>query len=292
MIGKVVEIYSEYINISLYNQDIKIRIGDWVEFPFHSVLGSIIAIERENIQVKIFGDISKIKSGDEVGLHTGINEVGIEVFGNVWGEFGTNLNNLDLNFNTKNLELSGNHKYDFIPVVRSGESVHKKQKLGYIELQKKLKYWILTPSDCDQYIVKKISSGTFGSDEKIVILESANKKYEVTPCQQFYYESKLEELNSELILATTEYDFKILVSQFLSDESNSANLNQITFLTSQKDSYELVLEKSYNIALFLAYCGNKVLYKTDLDFEIPAFESGRITNFEGEEGFLTVEKIK
>ena len=124
------------------------------------------------------------------------------------------------------------------------------------------------------------------------MLFRSTKKYEVTPCQQFYYESKLEELNSELILATAEYDFKIEVSQFLSDESNSANLNQITFLTSQKDSYELVLEKSYNIALFLAYCGNKVLYKTDLDFEIPAFESGRITNFEGEEGFLTVEKIK
>ena len=290
MIGKVVEIYSEFVNISLYNHEVKIRIGDWVEFPFHSVLGSVTAIEREYIQVKVIGDLSKIKSGEEVGLYSGIKEVSIEMFGNVWGEFGANLNQLDQNFNTKNLELSGNQKYDFIPVVRAGETVIKKQKLGYIVLQKKLKYWILAPEECREYVVKKINSGTFGSGEKIVVLESSNKKYEVTARQQFYLDSMLGEISSEVIESIADYDFKIIVSQFLGDEVNSKNLNQITFLTSQKDSYELVLEKSYNLALYLTYCGNKVLYKLDLDFDIPVFESGTIVNFEGEEGFLVVER--
>ncbi len=346
MIGKIIEINTEFTTVSLINSDLRIQIGNWVEFSSHSVVGKVIVIERESIQLKIIGEISRIKSNDEVKFYTGINEVGIELFGNVWGEFDANLNLLDRDFNTKNLELTGNYKYDFIPVVRAGETVYAKQKLGYIELQKKLKYWILTPDNFDTFQVKKINSGTFGTDEKVVTLENNEKNYEVKVTQQFKFEDELIEakevsdltgfqsnkknseytvgkvlvddevktakklqktelivilnsfqdpLNSGNIIPSnqnqSDYDFTIHVSQYLNHESESKELNYITFLTSQNDNYELVLQKSYNVALFLTYCGHKVLYKVDLDFETRTFESGKVVNYEGEEGFLKVEVL-
>jgi hypothetical protein len=314
MIGKVVEIYFEFTTISLYNSDIKIRIGDWLEFPSHSVLGSVISIEKDSIQVEVVGSLEKIKLGDEVSFYDTINEVNVELFGNVWGGFDANLELLDRDFNTKNLELSGLPKYDFIPVVRVNETVHKKQKIGYIELQKKLKYWILTPDNCQEYVVKKINSGTFLPDEKIVILENEDKKYDVKILQQFNFEAKLEPItlgpksgDGELSIGVenletkieestynqsqeSAFDFTVHVSTFLSNDYNSKKLNYITFLTSQNDIYELVLQKSYNLSLYLAYCGYKVLLKVDLGFEIGELNSCKTINFEGEEGLLFVEK--
>ena len=290
MLGKVIEIYSEFTIISLYNKDVRMRLGDCIEFRSHSVLGLIIAIERESISVKIIGEITKIKSGDEVDLHHGITEISIGLFGNTWGEFDANLSLLDQNFNTKNLELSGNHKYDFIPVVRAGETVHKSQKLGYIELQKKSKYWILTPDQFDEYTVKKINSGAFGSDEKIVILDKDSKNYEVSACQQFGQFFSIQKMNLESATSLLEFDFTVVVGEFIDDEITPKELNQITFLTSQSDVHELVLQKSYNVALFLAYCGNKVLYKTNLEFLFLPNQSIKTINYEEEEGFLIVGK--
>jgi hypothetical protein len=294
MLGKIVEIYSEFVNVSLSDKDIRIRIGDWVEFPSSSVFGIIYVIEKNFCQVKVNNSLEKLKNGDDAQLDSTINNVNINLFGNIWGESNSNLNLLDINFGTKNLELTGNSKYDFIPVVRIGESVTKSQKLGYFELAKNLKYWMLAPNYETIYEVKKINAGSFGIDNTVIILDKEGKKYELGPSQQFYYEGKvapilIEDCDIRMDNDFEKYDFVILISEFLDEKVDSANIKFVTFLVSHTDNWQIILHKAYNIGLFLAYCGQKVLFMNNLEYKVTGeikLEFGKTVNFEGEEGFL------
>lgn len=294
MLGKVVEIFTEFVSISLLDSNAKIRIGDLVEFPECSVFGMVFAIEKSFCQVKVTKGLVKLKIGYEAQLATSINTINIDLFGNIWGESDSNLSLLDINFGTKNLELTGHSKYDFIPVVRYGESVAKKQKLGYFELAKNLKYWILAPDHETNYEVKKINSGSFSTQDNIIILEKENKKYELGSSQQFYYNGKVVaklESDEELALVKDfeQFDFVVSISEFLDEKFDFGNRKFVTFLVSHADNWEIVRQKAYNVGLFLAYCGYKVLFVNNLEFPFTndmELEFGSTINFEGEEGVL------
>jgi hypothetical protein len=300
MLGKIVEIYSEFVNISLSDKISKIRIGSWVEFPTNSVYGVIFCIEKNFCQVKVSVGIEGLKIGNDACLDSTINAVDIDLFGNIWGGSNSNLNLLGINFGTKNLELTGHSKYDFIPVVRNGETVVKKQKLGYFELSKDVKYWMLTPCDESEYEVKKINSGSFSGHDKIVTLEKEDKKYELGLSQQFYYEGKiLPGSISENVSGSKDYiekyDFIVSVSEFLDESIDNANLKFVTFLLSRSDNWENILQKGYNVSLFLAYCGYKVLFINNLEFPITdeiKLDFGKTINFEGEEGSVEVLNVQ
>jgi hypothetical protein len=294
MFGKIVEIYLEYVNISLIDRNLKIRIGDWLEFPATSIFGLVFAIEESYCQVKIINGIERLKVDDGVILSEGINNINIDLFGNIWGENNSNLSLLDINFGTKSLELTGRAKYDFIPVVRIGESVTMCQKLGYFELAKNLKYWILAPHNETNYEVKKINSGSYSSYDNIIILEKENKKYEFGSSQLFYYSGKIVtklERKKELAQATDfdKFDFVVSISEFLDEKLDFTSMKFVTFLVSNADNWEVVMQKAYNVGLFLAYCGYKVLFVNNLECQVAndmELEFGGTINFEGEEGSL------
>ena len=296
MFGKIIEIFSEFVNISLSEPIARIRIGDWIEFPDRSVYGVIFCIEKSYCQLKVIKGLEKLKKGDIANLDSTINNVDINLFGNIWGEHNSNLNLLDLNFGTKNVELTGHSKYDFIPVVRIGETVAKNQKLGYFEIPKSLKYWMLVPNNENFYEVKKINSGSFGSNDTIVTLNKEGKKYELGLSQQFYYKGRIiPNLTSENDVVLDgmfeKYDFVVSVSEFVNDKIDCTNLKFVTFLASYNDNWEIILQKSYNVSLFLAYCGYKVLFINSLNYLIPdeiKFECGKTINFEGEGGSIEI----
>jgi ATPsynthase alpha/beta subunit N-term extension len=291
MLGKVVEIFTEFVNISLFDSNSKVRIGDYLEFPECSVVGVVYIIEKSFCQVNIAKGLMKLKIGNVVQLAASINTINIDLFGNIWGESDSNLSMLDINFGTKKLELTGRSKYDFIPVVRNGKSVTKNQKLGYFELAKNLKYWILAPHNETSYEVKKINSGSFSTHDNFITVEKENKKYELGLSQQFYYSGKIIsklEIKEGLVEVKDfdKFDFVVSISEFLIENFDFRSMKFVTFLVSYSDNWEAVRHKAYNVGLFLAYCGHKVLFVDNLEFQVSnegEFKFGTTINFEGEE---------
>jgi biotin carboxyl carrier protein len=301
MLGKVIELYSDGANNSFLNpqeQQPFLRIGDWVEFEGHGILGQITSIERETFSTRLVGQKSNIKIGSLVQSYIAKNKISANIFGKVWGEFNANLDLLDLNFSTKELNLTGEGVYDFIPVVRVGEPVQKNQKLGYIELENKLKFWILAPIVNDFYDVKKIALGTFGRSNPIVVLETGEDQVLVGLEQDFVFDEESRNNESENMdnkmseLSTNnDYDFVLYISKYLSEDYDYTKPRYITYLTGGSQESDLLVQQAYHVASYLAYCGYKVLLSVDLenfDDYKELLTPCTVINFEWEKGSIEV----
>jgi V/A-type H+-transporting ATPase subunit A len=147
------------------------------------LLGEIIAIDGDDVQVQVYEDTTGITIGEPVVLKNELLsvELGPGLLTNIFDGIQRPLEAIDeispvfIKPGIHIPSLDREKKWDFIPTVQEGEEVWTGKKIGYVQETDLLKHWILVP-DLDPnetYKVSSIEAGEYTIEETVATLKSS-----------------------------------------------------------------------------------------------------------------------
>jgi V/A-type H+/Na+-transporting ATPase subunit A len=142
------------------------------------LLGEVISIEGNEVQIQVYEDTTGIEIGEPVELRGELLsvELGPGILGNMFDGIQRPLEDIDkvspifISPGIHLPSLNRDKEWDFIPTVQVGEEVREGSKIGFVQETSLIKHWILTPKGING-TVKKIEAGAFKLDSPIAEIE-------------------------------------------------------------------------------------------------------------------------
>jgi V/A-type H+-transporting ATPase subunit A len=148
------------------------------------LLGEIITIDGDSVQIQVYEETTGITVGQPVELKNELLsvELGPGLLTNIFDGIQRPLEKIDelspvfIRPGLHIPSLDREKKWDFIPTVQEGEEVWTGKKVGYVQETDLLKHWILVP-DLDPsktYKVKSIEAGEYTIEDTVASLKSSD----------------------------------------------------------------------------------------------------------------------
>ncbi|HJJ90489.1 MAG TPA: V-type ATP synthase subunit A [Methanocorpusculum sp.] len=168
--------------------DLDAHMYDVVKVGHEELMGEVIKIDGEDIIIQVYESTTGIRPGEPV-INTGLSlavELGPGLLTSIYDGIQRPLEVLIEkmgNFIARGVTAPGldhEKKWDFKPVVRTGETIKPGQIIGEVQETRSIVHKIMIPPNAKGGIVKNIKSGNFTIDEIIIELDSG----EVFPMMQ------------------------------------------------------------------------------------------------------------
>jgi V/A-type H+-transporting ATPase subunit A len=159
------------------------------------LLGEIISIDTDILQIQVYEETGGMEVGEEIELKNELLsvELGPGLLSNIFDGIQRPLKAIEEvsptfirpGIHLPNLDRQ--KKWDFIPTIQIGDKIHSGQKLGYVEETSLLKHWILAPEldKHQEWIVEKVEVGQFTITDPVVIVKSDNETKEIPMMQKW-----------------------------------------------------------------------------------------------------------
>lgn len=159
------------VNLDAHMYDV-VKVGD------EELMGEVIKIDGEMIIIQVYEDTSGIKPGEPV-INTGLSlavELGPGLLTSIYDGIQRPLEVLVEkmgNFIERGVSAPGldrSKKWEFTPVVKTGDQVRPGQIIGEVQETNKV-HRVMIPPDSAGGVVKEIKSGSFPVDEPVITLD-------------------------------------------------------------------------------------------------------------------------
>jgi V/A-type H+/Na+-transporting ATPase subunit A len=173
------------------------KILETVSVGNNNLLGEIITIDKDIVQIQVYEETGGMQVGEPVTLKNELLsvELGPGLLGNIFDGIQRPLKEIDevspifIKSGIQIESLDKNKKWDFIPTVQANEEVWEGKKLGYVQETELLKHWIICPQlkqNNSKYKINFIKSGEFDLKTPIAEVKNENgEKQEITMMQKW-----------------------------------------------------------------------------------------------------------
>lgn len=159
------------------------------------LLGEIISIDDDILQIQVYEETSGMQVGEPIELKNELLsvELGPGLLSNIFDGIQRPLKAIEEvsptfirpGIHLPNLDRE--KEWDFIPTVQTGEKVWTGKKIGYVEETSLLKHWILCPEldEHKEWTVEKIEPGKFNITQTVATLKFGEETKEVSMMQKW-----------------------------------------------------------------------------------------------------------
>lgn len=177
------------------NSGLTPKILETVYVGNNKLLGEIISIDDDILQIQVYEETSGMEIGEPIELKNELLsvELGPGLLSNIFDGIQRPLKAIEEvsptfirpGIHLPNLDRQ--KKWDFIPTVQVGEKIWTGKKIGYVQETSLLKHWILAPEiDSDrEWAIQNIESGEFNVTEPVAVISDGTETKEITMMQKW-----------------------------------------------------------------------------------------------------------
>lgn len=163
------------------------KLYDMVRVSDYKLIGEIIEMRKDKASIQVYEETSGIGPGEPVvsdGEPLSV-ELGPGLLETMFDGIQRPLRSLEelaglfLEKGVTTPALDREKKWEFISVVKAGDTVEGGDRLGYVDENSSFKHWILVPPN-KKGVIKEIASGEFTVTDIIARIESEEEEYPLT----------------------------------------------------------------------------------------------------------------
>lgn len=177
------------------NSEEKPKILETVLVGHKKLLGEIITIDKDIVQIQVYEETGGLEVGEPIELMNELLsvELGPGLLAAIFDGIQRPLKAIDevspifIQPGIRLPSLDYDKKWEFIPTVQIGETVWQGKKVGYVQETDLLKHWIILPElKSGTWTVKDIQAGEYTLKDVVAHLENEKgDKYEVKMVQKW-----------------------------------------------------------------------------------------------------------